>query len=145
MCGVVGWLGDSGGSDPAPSASAAAATESVAPSTEPATTEPVALDTTEAVPTEAAPTSADASLPAVAATTRRAQVVTKPRAVTKTTRAAQPAQPAPAKTTAASSAYYANCTAAWNAGAAPLHTGDPGYSTKLDRDKDGTACEEDPR
>ena len=27
------------------------------------------------------------------------------------------------------------------AGAAPLHTGDPGYSRKLDRDGDGDACE----
>jgi excalibur calcium-binding domain-containing protein len=36
---------------------------------------------------------------------------------------------------------YANCTAARDAGAAPLHIGDPGYSTKLDRDKDGVACE----
>ncbi|WAL40236.1 excalibur calcium-binding domain-containing protein [Brevibacterium sp. BRM-1] len=39
------------------------------------------------------------------------------------------------------SAGYANCTAAREAGAAPLHRGDPGYSSKLDRDGDGTACE----
>lgn len=36
---------------------------------------------------------------------------------------------------------YANCTAVRNAGAAPIHRGDPGYSTKLDRDGDGIACE----
>jgi hypothetical protein len=36
--------------------------------------------------------------------------------------------------------YYANCTAVREAGAAPLHKGDPGYSLKLDRDKDGIAC-----
>lgn len=36
---------------------------------------------------------------------------------------------------------YANCTEAREAGAAPLHSGDPGYSTRLDRDGDGTACE----
>ena len=36
---------------------------------------------------------------------------------------------------------YANCTEAREAGAAPLHRGDPGYSTRLDRDGDGTACE----
>ncbi|OBZ17901.1 DNA-entry nuclease [Bacillus sp. FJAT-26390] len=36
--------------------------------------------------------------------------------------------------------YYANCAAAKEAGAAPLHKGDPGYSVKLDRDKDGVAC-----
>jgi competence protein ComEC len=37
--------------------------------------------------------------------------------------------------------YYQNCTAVRNAGAAPLYKGDPGYSTQLDRDKDGVACE----
>jgi len=36
--------------------------------------------------------------------------------------------------------YYANCTAVREAGAAPLHKGEPGYSLKLDRDKDGIAC-----
>jgi hypothetical protein len=39
------------------------------------------------------------------------------------------------------SAYYANCTAARAAGAAPLYAGEPGYSSKLDRDGDGVACE----
>ena len=38
-------------------------------------------------------------------------------------------------------AYYANCTAARAAGAAPLHVGEPGYRSALDRDKDGIACE----
>ncbi|WP_364144413.1 excalibur calcium-binding domain-containing protein [Paenibacillus sp. LPE1-1-1.1] len=37
--------------------------------------------------------------------------------------------------------YYANCTAVRDAGKDPLYEGDPGYSTKLDRDKDGVACE----
>lgn len=37
--------------------------------------------------------------------------------------------------------YYKNCTEARNAGAAPLYEGDPGYRLKLDRDKDGVACE----
>ncbi|WP_281285927.1 excalibur calcium-binding domain-containing protein [Paenibacillus sinopodophylli] len=36
--------------------------------------------------------------------------------------------------------YYANCAAVREAGAAPLYKGDPGYSFKLDRDKDGVAC-----
>jgi micrococcal nuclease len=38
--------------------------------------------------------------------------------------------------------YYANCTAVREAGAAPIYEGDPGYSTKLDRDRDGVACEQ---
>lgn len=39
------------------------------------------------------------------------------------------------------SAYYANCSAVRAAGAAPLHSGDPGYRRGLDRDGDGVACE----
>ena len=48
---------------------------------------------------------------------------------------------APAKQPIASTGYYKNCAAARAAGVAPLHTGDPGYSRKLDRDGDGVACE----
>ncbi|MET8650123.1 excalibur calcium-binding domain-containing protein [Nocardia aurea] len=51
----------------------------------------------------------------------------------------QPLPPPPAPTTA--SAYYADCAAARAAGAAPLHRGEPGYRSGLDRDKDGVACE----
>lgn len=39
------------------------------------------------------------------------------------------------------SAFYKNCTAVRNAGAAPIYKGQPGYSRKLDRDGDGVACE----
>lgn len=35
---------------------------------------------------------------------------------------------------------YASCAAARSAGATPLHSGDPGWNAKLDRDGDGTAC-----
>lgn len=49
---------------------------------------------------------------------------------------AVPAAPAPAP-----AAYYANCSAAKAAGAAPLYRGQPGYSSSLDRDGDGVACE----
>lgn len=45
------------------------------------------------------------------------------------------AEPAPADV------YYANCTAAREAGAAPLHRGDPGYRNAMDGDSDGVACE----
>jgi hypothetical protein len=57
--------------------------------------------------------------------------VPKPRPVP----AAAP-RPAPA-----AGVVYANCTAARAAGVTPLHRGEPGYSTKLDRDRDGIACE----
>lgn len=39
------------------------------------------------------------------------------------------------------STYYANCSAARAAGAAPVQRGDPGYGGHLDRDNDGVACE----
>ncbi|WP_257232897.1 excalibur calcium-binding domain-containing protein [Rhodococcus qingshengii] len=36
---------------------------------------------------------------------------------------------------------YSSCADVKKAGAAPLYKGDPGYSTSLDRDEDGVACE----
>jgi hypothetical protein len=47
-----------------------------------------------------------------------------------------PAPPAPP-----ADVYYANCTEARAAGAAPLYAGEPGYRSGLDRDHDGVACE----
>jgi hypothetical protein len=47
-------------------------------------------------------------------------------------------QPGPAP---APSVSFANCAAARAAGAAPVHRGDPGYTSKLDRDGDGVGCE----
>lgn len=42
---------------------------------------------------------------------------------------------------AAANVYYPNCTAAKNAGAAPVYRGQPGYASHLDRDGDGIGCE----
>jgi outer membrane biosynthesis protein TonB len=39
------------------------------------------------------------------------------------------------------SVSYKNCTAARAAGAAPVHRGEPGYASHLDRDGDGVGCE----
>ena len=36
---------------------------------------------------------------------------------------------------------YESCAEAERDGATPLHVGEPGYSTDLDRDEDGVACE----
>ena len=36
---------------------------------------------------------------------------------------------------------FVNCTAARNAGAAPVRRGQPGYGSHLDRDGDGVGCE----
>lgn len=61
--------------------------------------------------------------------------------------AAPAAPPAPAiapdssNKSGGSAVFYPNCAAVRAAGAAPLHVGDPGYSRKLDRDGDGSACE----
>jgi hypothetical protein len=57
-------------------------------------------------------------------------------------------EPAPKTTSAPKSessgggdVYYKNCTAAREAGAAPVYKGDPGYAKHLDRDGDGVGCE----
>lgn len=61
----------------------------------------------------------------------------------RTTEPAPPPDTAPPETAAPETAavYYSNCDAARDAGAAPIHPGEPGYSTRLDRDGDGLACE----
>jgi micrococcal nuclease len=56
----------------------------------------------------------------------------------------QAPKPAPRPVAAApkpAAASYKNCAAVKAAGAAPLYAGQPGYSSKLDRDGDGVACE----
>jgi micrococcal nuclease len=37
--------------------------------------------------------------------------------------------------------FFADCTAARRANAAPLYRGEPGYRLGLDRNRDGMACE----
>lgn len=87
---------------------------------------------------------ADAATPSICAassTTQAAESTAAPAASATATREAtepdtETEPPETGKTTP-----YANCTEVREAGAAPLHRGDPGYSTRLDRDGDGTACE----
>jgi hypothetical protein len=43
--------------------------------------------------------------------------------------------------TASADVYFENCTAARDAGAAPVYEDDPGYGPHLDRDDDGVGCE----
>lgn len=57
----------------------------------------------------------------------------------KPTPAPQPTPAAPAG--GGASVYFENCTAARNAGAAPVRRGGPGYGSHLDRDGDGVGCE----
>ncbi|MFM8856385.1 MAG: excalibur calcium-binding domain-containing protein [Actinomycetota bacterium] len=54
---------------------------------------------------------------------------------------AAPTTLAPPPSAAGASVYFANCSAARAAGAAPLMRGEPGYREAMDRDKDGIACE----
>ncbi|MEO7586661.1 MAG: DUF1524 domain-containing protein [Arachnia sp.] len=63
-------------------------------------------------------------------------------------RTSEPAAPAttPVSSPAATASppddvYYENCTAAREAGAAPLLRGEPGYRSAMDGDDDGIACE----
>ena len=42
--------------------------------------------------------------------------------------------------TVAAPVFHKSCGEAKAAGAAPLHRGDPGYSSAFDRDGDGVAC-----
>jgi hypothetical protein len=75
---------------------------------------------------------ADQAAAAQAAADRAAQQAAAQQAAQQ---AVVPAAPAPA------SVYYANCTAARAAGAAPVYRGSPGYAPHLDRDNDGIGCE----
>jgi hypothetical protein len=49
--------------------------------------------------------------------------------------------PPAAPTTTTTLVVYENCDAVRAAGAAPIHRGDPGYGSHLDRDSDGVGCE----
>jgi Protein of unknown function (DUF1524)/Excalibur calcium-binding domain len=49
--------------------------------------------------------------------------------------------PAPVPAPAPAAGPFPNCAAAKAAGAAPVHIGQPGYGTHLDRDSDGIGCE----
>jgi Excalibur calcium-binding domain len=71
-------------------------------------------------------------------TAYQAYVGAVPRAASYRAPAAIRPPPAPAP---AGGTYYANCTAVRAAGAAPILRGQPGYSSKLDRDGDGIGCE----
>ncbi|WP_328990264.1 excalibur calcium-binding domain-containing protein [Kribbella sp. NBC_01245] len=92
----------------------------------------------EAVPTSTVTVTAEPQpAPTVTVSLPRATVTVTAPLVRKTTTRPETTEP----TTEPESAYYANCSEARAAGVAPLYTGEPGYSRKLDRDGDGVACE----
>ena len=104
-----------------------------------ATTTSEQATTSTTAPPATTTTVATTAAPAPSTTAVRALVA--PASTEAPTTSTAPAPPP----TAAPSAYYENCTAAWNAGAAPVRTSDPGYGSHLDRDGDGIGCENDPR
>ncbi|MGQ4526696.1 GmrSD restriction endonuclease domain-containing protein [Dermabacteraceae bacterium P13136] len=57
----------------------------------------------------------------------------------------RPRKPAPEPKKPVQRSHFKNCREAWDAGAAPLLRGEPGYSSKLDGDRDGVACEKRPK
>ena len=74
-------------------------------------------------------------------TTTAPPTTAAPTTAAPTTRPPTTAAPTTTRPPTTQTAYYANCDAARSAGVAPLHRGDPGYRSALDRDDDGIACE----
>lgn len=123
------------------------AVTTIAPATTNATAEATSVTSaTSTPPSTPSPTTApsDASTIAAPPSTSPATSPPEPSTVEADVITSAPVAPQPLvsipKTTAAST-YYANCSEARAAGAAPLHQGEPGYSRRLDRDGDGIACE----
>lgn len=76
---------------------------------------------------------------AAPAPTPRPVAASAPKPTTLAPTRARAVDQAPKRTT--DEVYYANCSAARAAGAAPVYRGDPGYAAHLDRDNDGVGCE----
>ncbi|MEW9874140.1 DUF1524 domain-containing protein [Arthrobacter sp. HS15c] len=89
---------------------------------------------------EQAPAAAPAPAPEPAPAVAAAPVAPAPVAAAPAPVAPAPVIPAPAPAVPAA-VYFANCTAAKAAGAAPIFAGQAGYRSALDRDSDGVACE----
>lgn len=147
------------GAQPSPTALEPTSTDAVVTSA----TTPAAVKT-QAAPTTS-PTTSEKPLTATATTTRRvadqaatkavprqaASTTTSPVAVldaplpeTTTRTTAATVQAEPSSTAKAPAGGFKNCAAAWAAGAAPVHRGQPGYHKRLDRDGDGVGCEKRP-
>ncbi|SNS92780.1 excalibur calcium-binding domain-containing protein [Rhodococcoides kyotonense] len=106
--------------------------------TVPTTTAPTTVAPTTTVPTTVAPTPETVPVYVPPPTTEYAPApapayVPEPEPVY--------VPPAPVVAEAPSYVSYANCAAVRAAGAAPIYRGEPGYSSKLDRDGDGVGCE----
>jgi hypothetical protein len=124
---LVGGCGSSGSPEAAPATTQPAVTATVVPT--------VTVTPTVTVEATVKPTQS------VSRPVRPATVPTKKATPSATRTSTKPTVRRPTATKSSSSVYYENCTAVRAAGAAPIHRGEPGYSSKLDRDGDGVACE----
>lgn len=106
----------------------------------PAITPPPALAPTPELAPAPAPARTATPAPARTAVPVPAPAAAPPNAGSPT-RSTDSSTESPSAGSTGGSPYYANCAAARAAGVAPLHKGDPGYRSGLDRDGDGTACE----
>ena len=109
---------------------------------EKAAAEKAAAERAAAEQAAAAKAAADAAAAKLAAEQAAAQQAAQQAAAKPAPAPAAPAPAVPAPAAPAPAAvYYANCTAARQAGAAPVYAGTPGYGKHLDRDGDGIGCD----
>lgn len=138
-------------SSPAKITAAPTPTTSTTPSASPSSAAPSpttsafgSSGTTVAAPPPAAaatqPVQQQAPPPAPVAT-QAVQQQAPPPAPVATQAPPQAVQAPPPAAAPPASASFGSCAEARAAGAAPLYQGQPGYSSKLDRDHDGVACE----
>ena len=92
-------------------------------------------------PTETPSEASDDASPTPEETAEPEPVVEEPIVEPVEEPAEEPAPPAPAPEPAPAHVHFSSCKQAREAGEAPLYRGDPGYSSRLDRDNDGVACE----
>ena len=92
-------------------------------------------------PSETPSEASDDASPTPEETTEPEPVAEEPVVEPEEEPAEEPAPPAPAPNPAPAPVRFSSCKQAREAGAAPLYRGDPGYSSNLDRDNDGVACE----
>ena len=98
-------------------------------------------DSADAAASASASAAAEAAASAAASASASAAAEAAASAAAEQPAQEQPAQEPQSEPEEQALTYYANCTEAKAAGAAPLYRGEPGYRDKLDRDHDGIACE----
>ena len=143
---AIGVAGGSGESESTPAVTSSTTVAATTTKTTTATTTKTTTTTTTVPPTTTTtvpPTTTTVApmplVPQVQATTTTPYVPPAPAYVPPPT--TEPAYVPPPVKAPNAGVSYANCTAVKAAGAAPIYRGDPGYSSKLDRDGDGVACE----